>query len=311
MNLLESQNLLLASLKAYGFFSINFGGKYKRFKNHLFNAALSIGLVVAFTMVGTHELDLILQNTTEKNSDLGYLAATVEIFSMIISFAIIKLYLLVKSDVQEKYVEKLRDLEVTVSSYHVKNTKVNWIITDLRKSTLRQEIFLLVFYISMQFGFGYVAATDNIMLYAFDNLLYAVFNCFFIQILIFLKVNMNFARRLQNHINQVLMDLQKLQKALDVDDFIEVHNKIKLFLEALSVAFGFIFLMTLVAVFGSMIPEFYRSILTIAQSNLDIPKNTLIYIVLCFTWAMLGYYQLGVFLFECDKMEGEVIFSLI
>jgi hypothetical protein len=40
----------------------------------------------------------------------------------------------VKSEVQEKYFAKLRDLEATVKSYHARNTKIYKIIEDLRKS---------------------------------------------------------------------------------------------------------------------------------------------------------------------------------
>jgi hypothetical protein len=214
----------------------------------------------------------------------------------------------VKSDVQEKYFDSVRDLEISVRNFHSgKNGKVDRIIKDLRKSTLIEGILVFAYYISIQIGFGLITISDNLLLYLFDNFLYSSFNFFFVQILIFLKMNMNFARRLQNHINQVLMDLQS-QKALDVDDFIKIHNKIKHYLEALNEAFGFIFLMTLVAVFGNMIPETYISIETLAQSNFEFPRNRLSYIVLCMIWAMFSYYYFGSFALECDNLEEEVAF---
>jgi hypothetical protein len=207
MDFVESQNILLVLLKIFGFFSINFGGKFGKFKNHLYNFCVSVSLISIFTIIGNNQLDQGLVFTTEKNSAFAYLNAMMEVYSLLFCFAIVKLYLLVKSGVQEKYFDKLRDLEATVKSYHVRNTKMNKINEDLRKSTLRQEIFLFVFYTVTEFGFGCVASTDNIVIYAIDGFLIDTFNCFFIQILIFLKMNMEFARRLQNHLNQVFLHI--------------------------------------------------------------------------------------------------------
>jgi hypothetical protein len=308
MNLLESQNILLGVLKFLGFFPIDFPGKYRKFKNHLYNFLVSATLILTFTIVGVSHLNLSLVNTTEKDSFLGYLAALMIIIFSIFCFVIIKLYLLVKSDVQEKYFEALRNLEITVRNYHVKNTKIKWMIQELRKSTLRQEITIFSIYIFLQCGFAYFGGKGNILMYIFREMLYDIFNCFFNQILIFLKVNMSIARRLQNHLNQVLLSLQKSDKQYNVEDFIEIHQKIKNCLKALNEAFGFVFLMAFVAVYGSMVPEIYKSMLTLLQSDFNVPMNRFIYIVLCIMWAFLGYYYLGKFAFECDEMGHEVIF---
>jgi hypothetical protein len=224
---------------------------------------------------------------------------------------IIKLYLLVKRDVQEKFFKKLRDLEIMIRSYHVKNTKINWIIEDLRKTTGLQEISILGFYLFMQIGYCCVADTDNNFLYLLVGNLYGVFNCFFLQILIFLKMNMEFVRRLQNHLNQVLANLQKLEKKFIVEDFIRIHLKIRRFLAAFNEAFGFIFLMVFVVISGSMIPEIYKSILTLAQFNPETSIKSLGYIILNFIWVSFSYYHLGRFAFECEKMDEEVIFCVI
>jgi hypothetical protein len=62
---------------------------------------------------------------------------------------------------------------------------------------------------------------------------------------------MEFARKLQNHLNQVLLNLRKIHKNLDVEDFIRIHLKVKKYLETLSEAFGLIFLMIFVEIYGS------------------------------------------------------------
>ncbi len=151
MNLLESQNILLVVLRIYGFFPFNFPGKFRKFKNQLYNFVLSTALVVTLSIVGVSQLSQALVSTTEKDSVLGYLTALMEVLSLILCFAIVKLYLLVKSKDQEKYFKKLRDLEIMVRSYHFKNTKINKIIEDLRKTTERQEISILGFYLFIQF----------------------------------------------------------------------------------------------------------------------------------------------------------------
>jgi hypothetical protein len=115
---------------------------------------------------------------------------------------------------------------------------------------------------------------------------------------------MEFVRRLQNHLNQVLANLQQNHKSFDVEDFFEIHRKVKKYLEALNEAFGFIFVTTFLEISGSMIPTIYKSILTITQSNSEI---SIIYTVNSFVWASFTYYHLARFVFECDKMEEEVI----
>jgi hypothetical protein len=306
----ESQNILLVVLKIYGIFPINFFGKFRKFKRTLYNGVVSVALIVGFTIIGYDQLIQGVIKTVEKNSLLLYLAALTEVFSLIICFAIIKLHLLVKSEVQSKYFDMVRDLEIMMRRHHVRNTKMNKIIRELRESTLRQEIFISIFYLLIEFGYGYVAVNNNMFLNTIDGLLYDTFNCFFVQILIFLKMNMEFARRLQSHLNQVLLNLQKNHHQYNIDDFIKIHRKIKHYLEAFNEAFGFIFLMTFVAIFGSMIPQIYKSILTVVKFSLEIPINLLFYTTLNIIWATFSYYHLGQFAFECDKMQDEVIFDV-
>jgi hypothetical protein len=308
MDLLESQNILLALLKIFGFFPIDFQGKIKR---HLYNLVVTSVLLITFTIVGLNQMSQSLVNTTEKDSALGYFTVLMEVFSTIICFVVIKLYLLIKSGVVEKYFAELGDLEYTVRSHHVRIKKIDRIVRDLKKSTLRQEIFLIVFYFLVEFGYDCIAVTDNILLYSFLGSIYVTFNCFFIQILIFLKMNMDFARKLQNHLNQVLLNLQKHRKPVNVEDFIKIHLKIKQFLATLNKAFGFIFLVTFLEISGSMIPEIYKSILTLSQSDLEISIKPLGYIMLNFIWVSFSYYHLGRFAFECSRMEEEVIFSIV
>jgi hypothetical protein len=124
----------------------------------------------------------------------------------------------------------------------------------------------------------------------------------------FLKMSMEFARRLQNHINQVLVNLQKHHRHFDVEDFIEIHQKIKHYLTTLNNAFGFVFLMTFLEIYGSMVPQIYKSIITLANPNFKVSLNLVILINLNFIWAMFSYYHLGRFSFECDEMKEEVIF---
>jgi hypothetical protein len=122
---------------------------------------------------------------------------------------------------------------------------------------------------------------------------------------------MEFVRRLQNHLNQVLINLQKLEKKFIVEDFIRIHRKIKSFLATFNEVFGFIFLMVFVAISGSMIPEIYKSILTLAQFDPEIPIKSLGYVFLNIIWASFSYYHLGRFAFECEKFVEEVIFCII
>jgi hypothetical protein len=308
MNFVESQNILLVLLKIYGFFPINFGGKFKKFKNHLYNAVISVALIVGFSIVGVTEFEAAVVRSVEKDSVLLSLMGMTTVFSPIFCFAIIKLHLFVKSEVQENYLDMVRDLEITVRSYHVRNSKMNKIIKELRKTTLQQEIFLFIFYLLIEFGYASVSVTDNIFLYMFANSFYDIFNCFFVQILIFLKMNMNFLRQLQNHLNQVLLNLQKHDVHYNVEDFIKIHRKIMDYLEVFNKTFGFIFLMTFLAVFGSMIPEIYKSLLILMQLNSKV--NLIFYIILNFIWATFSYYHLGQFAFACDGLKDVVNFSI-
>jgi hypothetical protein len=305
MNLLESQNILLASLKFFGFFPIKFPGKYRKLKNHLYNFVVSIGLITTFAIIGRVELNHILDSSTEKESNVAYLVALIEIFSEILCFAIIKLYLLLKNGVVKNYYEKLRDLETTWRSFHSRNKKIDQIIEDLRVSNLQQEIFLYIFHLVSLIGFGFCAVSD-VLMFTFDNFLYMVFNCFFVQILIFLKMNMIFASRLQSHLNQVLINLQKFNLLLNPEDFLEIHRKIKQFLLALNRVFGFIFFFIILGIFGCMIPENYIGILTLVQDNSKVPIKTVVFVNLNFIWVVFSYYHFVRFAFECDKMEEEM-----
>jgi hypothetical protein len=310
MNFVDSQNILLVFLKFFGIFPINFGGKFRKFKNHLYNAVVSVALIVGFSIVGVIEFDTAVVRSIEKDSFLLCLTGMTAVFSVILCFAIIKLHLLVKSDVQEKYFDMVRDLEITVRNHHFKNTRMNKIIKDLRKSTLRQECFLIIYYLLIEFFYVFISATDNIFLYMLDNLFYEIFNCFFVQILIFLKMNITFLRQIQNHLNQVLLNLQKNHHQYNVEDFIKIHHKIRQFLETLNKAFGFIFLMTFAAIYGSMIPEIYKSLLILIEFNSEISMRLLFYAVLNFIWAMFSYYHLGRFAFECDGLKDKVYFRI-
>jgi hypothetical protein len=304
----ESQNILLVFLKFFGIFPIKFGGKFRKFKNHLYNAVVSVALIVGFSIVGVTAFEAAMVKSVEKDSVLLSLTGMTAVFSPILCFAIIKLHLLVKSDVQEKYFDMVRDLEITVRSYHVRNTKMDKIMEDLRKSTLRQEIFLFIYYLLIEFGFASVSVTDNIFQHMLTNSFYDIFNCFFVQILIFLKMNMNFLRQLQNHLNQVLLNLQKKHHQYNVEDFLKIHRKIIDYLEVLNKIFGFVFLMTFLAVFGSMIPEIYKSLLILMHLNSEV--NLIFYIFLNFIWATFSYYHLGQFAFACDGLKDKVNFSI-
>jgi hypothetical protein len=308
MNFVESQNILLVFLKFFGIFPINFVGKFRKFKNHLYNAVVSVALIVGFSIVVVSDWNLAVIDTVEKDSYLLSLTEMTAVFSPIFCFAIIKFYLLVKSDVQENYFDMVRDLEATVRSYYVKNTKTDKIIKDLKKSILRQEIFLIIYYLLIEFFYASISVTDNIFQYMFANSFYEIFNCFFVQILIFLKMNINFLRQIQNHLNQVLLNLQKQHRHFNVEDFLKIHRKIMDYLEVFNKTFGFIFLMTFAAVFGSMIPEIHKSVLILMQLNSEV--NLIFYIILNFIWAMFSYYHLGQFAFACDGLKDEVNFSI-
>jgi hypothetical protein len=304
MNFLESQNFLLASLKFFGFFPIKIPGKYRKLKNHLYKFVMSIGLITTFTIVGSIDLNQILDSSTEKESNVAYVVALTEVVSEISCFAIIKLYLLVKSDAMENYFEKLRDLEATWRGHHARNKKIDKIFEDLRKSNLRQEIFFFAFNVALMIGFGF-CAVSNVLIFTFDNFLYTVFNCFFLQIVVFLKMNMIFAMRLQSHLNQVLLNRQRFNLLLNPEEFLEIHLKIKQLLLALNRAFGFIFFFIILGIFGCMIPENYIGILTLVQDSSK-PIKTVTFAILNIFWAVFSYYHFVCFAFECDKMEEEM-----
>jgi hypothetical protein len=92
----------------------------------------------------------------------------------------------------------------------------------------------------------------------------------------------------------------------NVEDFIKIHNKIKHYLAALNEAFGFVFFLTTLAVFGTIVSEVYVSSLTLVQSNFDIPLVAFENVVLNLIWVIFSYYFFCQFVFECDKMEEEM-----
>jgi hypothetical protein len=306
MKLLKSQNILINSLKIFGFFPMNFPGKYKKFKNHLYNLVVSSVLATTFAILGVRQLKATLQNTTEQNSNVAFLAALTEILSAIVCFVAIKLFLLLNEVRIKKYFKKLQDLEVSMERLFPRNKKIHQVIGNLKRSTCHQAAALLVYVIVLLFGYYHCGVIDDIFVYAVNTLLYLTFNCFFILILIFLKMNMNFAKYLQSHLNQVLVNHQKFNLYYNIEHFIKIHRKIKSFLEALNEAFGFVFFLTTLAIFGNIVSEVYVSSLTLVQSNFDIPLAAFGNIVLNLIWVIFNYYFFCQFVFECDKMEEKI-----
>jgi hypothetical protein len=117
---------------------------------------------------------------------------------------------------------------------------------------------------------------------------------------------MNFAKCLQSHLNQVVVNRQKFNLLLNIEDFIKIQVKIKHYLEALNEAFGFIFFMATLAIFGTIVREIYVSSLTLVQSNFDISLAAFENIVFNLIWVIFNYYFSCQFVFECDKMEEEM-----
>jgi hypothetical protein len=117
---------------------------------------------------------------------------------------------------------------------------------------------------------------------------------------------MNFAKCLQNHLNQVLLNRQKFNLYYNIEHFIKIHRKIKSFLEALNEAFGFVFLMVTLTIFGTIVREVYVNSLTLVQSNFNLSISALENIVLNLIWVIFNYYFFCQFVFECDKMEKEM-----
>jgi hypothetical protein len=117
---------------------------------------------------------------------------------------------------------------------------------------------------------------------------------------------MNFAKCLQNHLNQVLVNRQKFNFLLNVKDFLGIHRKIKHFLEALNKAFGFVIFLTTLAIFGAIVPEIYVNSLTLVQSNVNISLAAFENVILNLIWVIFNYYYFCQFVFECDKMEKEM-----
>jgi hypothetical protein len=264
-------------------------------------------LATTFAIFGVRQLKvLILQNSTEVESNVAYLAALSEIFSAIVCFVAIKLFLWLNESRPGDFFKKLQDLEVSVESLFPRNKKIDQIIRNLKRSTLRQAAALLTYVIISMFGYYHCAIIIDIFVYIVDTLLYLTFDCFFILILIFLKMNMNFAKCVQNHLNQVLPNQQKFNILSNVEGFIKIHNNIKRYLEALNEAFGFVFFLTTLAIFGSTVPEIYVSSLTLVQSNFNISLAAFEYIVLNLIWVVFIYYFFCQFVFECDKMEEEM-----
>jgi hypothetical protein len=244
--------------------------------------------------------------TTFAIFEVAYLTSLTEIFSAIICFVAIKLFLLFNETRLSEYFKKLQDLEVSMESLFPRNKKIDQIIGNLKRSTRRQAATLLGFFIFLMFGFYHCGVIDDIFLYIVDTLLYLTFDCFFILIFIFLKMNMNFAKCLQSHLNNVLVNRQKFNLYYNVEVFIKIHRKIKCFLEALNEAFGFVFFLTTLAIFGTIITEIYMGSLTLVQFNVDIPLAAFEYIVLNLIWVIFIYYFFCQFVFECDKMEEKI-----
>jgi hypothetical protein len=264
-------------------------------------------LATTFAIYGLRQLKKILQNTTEQNSNVAHLSYLTEIFSAIIGFVNIKLILLVNEARLREYFKKLQDLEVSMEKLFAGNKKIQQIFANLKRSTLRQAAALLIYVVVLLFGFYHCGVIDNIFVYTVNTLLYLIFDCFFISILIFLKMNMNFARRLQNHLNQVLFNRQKFNLLYNVESFIKIHNKIKHYLEALNDAFGIVFFLTTLAIFGAIVPELYISSLTLVQSNVNISLAAFENVALNLIWVIFSFYFFCQFVFECDKMEKEML----
>jgi hypothetical protein len=75
MDFVGSQNILLVLLKIFGFFPMNFVGKFRKFTNYLYNFCVSVALISIFTILGSNQLDQGLVFTTAKNSAFAYLNA--------------------------------------------------------------------------------------------------------------------------------------------------------------------------------------------------------------------------------------------
>jgi hypothetical protein len=305
MNLLESQNILLALLKFFGFFPIKFQG-CRATKNLVYNLVVTIVMITSFAVIGTWQIDTVMENSTEKGSVVGFLVINIQMLSSIIGFAIIKLYLLARNDVLDKYAEKVQNLEQTVRVFSGRNSKIEKIIKDLRKSTLLREILFLILIILLLTGYIFCVTAENYIMFVADIIIYMSFNCFYMQILFFLKMNMKFVSRLQNHLNQALHHRQKFHTHFDVEEYIRIHLKIKMFLKTFNKDFGFIFFVIFLTISGGMIPEVYMGILSLVQLDLEISSHLFIYIMLNFIWATHSYYVLGQFAFACDEMEEEV-----
>jgi hypothetical protein len=263
-------------------------------------------LATTFILVGVWQLNNILRNSTELESKVAYLAALTEIFSAIFCFVAIKLFLLVNEARLKDYFKKLQDLEDSVESFCAGNKKIHQITENLNRSTSQQGISTLIYVIFLLIGYCHCGVTDNIFVYTVNTLLYLAFDCFFILILIFLKMNMNFAKCLQNHLNKVLFNRQKFNLLYNVEDFIKMHRKIKCFLEALNEAFGFIFFMATLAIFGAIVPELYFNFSTFVQSSFNISLESFENFFLNLIWVIFNYYFFCRFVFECDNMEKEM-----
>jgi hypothetical protein len=301
---------LLLSLKFFGLFPINFGEKYGELKNGLYNLLVSSILATTFCVAGIWDLNPLLNSTTEQESYTAYLTYLMEILSAILCFLVIKLYLHRNQLQVKKYFGLLQDLEATMKTFPGSKKKIDQIIENLGKSTWRREVFLIIYYFLTMLGYYYCATADNVLLYTFDCSLYLIFDSFFIQILIFLKMNMDFVRSLQNHLNQVLLDRQESGNNFNVEPFIKIHLKIQQFLKAMNEAFGFIFFMVVLAEFGCNLPDFYVSILTLVQSDFKMDIKSFAFTVLNMMWISLSYTFFCQFTFECDRVKEKVSFVI-
>jgi hypothetical protein len=75
------ETILLVLLKIYGFFPINFGGKFGKFKRHMYNFVVSIALATTFTIICYDQLEDGVEFSIEKDCYFAYLNGVFEVFS--------------------------------------------------------------------------------------------------------------------------------------------------------------------------------------------------------------------------------------
>jgi hypothetical protein len=125
MNLLESQNILLTSLKFFGFFPIKFPGKFRKLKNHLYNFVISIGLITTFAIVGRVELNHILDSSTEKESLIHRQIQQIFYYKILYLF-IFLIFLKSSSSIGETSIQETHKCKIVTHSYKwTKESKQN------------------------------------------------------------------------------------------------------------------------------------------------------------------------------------------